>query len=70
MTELAICGVALFLISGVVLTTGFVTGEMPCNYTSVDTKRETAPTTFWALGIFWMVFAALGIAITIRHWGG
>lgn len=70
MTELVISGTVLFLTSAVVLSVGFVSGEMPFNYNALDTSRETAPITFWAFGISWMVFAALGIAITIRHWGG
>ena len=70
MTEPAISGFILFLISTGVLIAGLTTGEMPLNLVALDTKRETAPATFWALAISWIVFAVLGIAITVRNWDG
>jgi hypothetical protein len=70
MTDLAISGVSLFLISAVVLGVGLAKGEMPFNYAALDTKRETAPTTFWAFAGAWAVFASLGVAIGARHWVG
>ena len=70
MTEAAISGVLLFLISIAILTAGMATGKMPFNYSALDTNRETAPLTFWAFAASWTVFAALGLAITVRHWSG
>lgn len=70
MTELAASGVALFLICAVAVMSGFITSEMPFNYKALDTKRETAPFTFWAFAISWITFAGLGLAIAFRHWSG
>lgn len=70
MIELALCGVILAVISAVVLAIGFVTGAIPINYKSLNTNRETAPVTFWALAASWAAFGILGIAIALRHWGG
>lgn len=70
MTELAVSGVLLILISAGVLAVGFATGEMPINFNALDTNRETAPVTFWALASSWVVFAILGVAIAFRHWAG
>jgi hypothetical protein len=70
MTEPALSGVLLFLIASGVLVAGLAMGEMPTNYIALNTKRETAPVTFWALASAWALFAVLGVAIAIRHWGG
>jgi hypothetical protein len=68
MTEAAISGVLLTLFSVGVLSIGFATGKMPCNYTSLDTARYSAPTTFWAFAGSWMLFAILGAAIAFKYW--
>ena len=70
MSELAICGGLLLLISVGMLAAGIASGEMPFNHSALDTTRETNPAAFWGLAGSFAVFAVLGIAIVIRHWSG
>jgi len=70
MNEAAITGVLITTVSAIVLTIGFATGEIPFNYSGLDTKRATAPAIFWAFFASWLLFAIFGVGIAIRHWGG
>lgn len=67
MTEAAISGMLMILLSAGVLGVGFATGKMPFNYISLDTARNSAPTTFWAFAASWTLFAILGVAIALKH---
>lgn len=70
MTEPAISGVLMALLSIVVLGAGFLTGKMPFNYIALDTARDSAPATFWAFAGSWALFGVLGVAIAFKHWNG
>lgn len=67
MSEAAVSGIFLTLISAVVLGIGFATGEMPFNYKSLNTARDTAPATFWAFAGWWALLAIGGIAVAVGH---
>lgn len=67
MTEAAMSGILLTLVSAGALIAGLATGTMPINY-KLDTARDTAPAIFWALASWWAILAILGIGIVFRHW--
>lgn len=66
MSELALSGAVLAIISLALIAVGLATGRMPLNE-RLDTERATAPNMFWALFAFSVFIGFLGLAVMSRH---
>ncbi|MHA0330269.1 hypothetical protein [Sphingomonas melonis] len=73
MNASVIIGIVLTSFALIVLLAGFLSGNMfwvgGAFEPEYDTGRATAPGCFWAVTSFWILLAALGVAIAVMSWG-